>query len=150
MSLKEQITQDLKAAMKARDTVRLDVVRALRGAILHLEKSGKGEATDEYILQSVKTQIKERRELIEAAQKASRNDIIEDEEQRVTVLQSYLPPALTSEELAAIVEKAVISIGAEDIKAMGKVMGVAKQAVQASGKDVDNRELSELIKKRLS
>jgi uncharacterized protein YqeY len=150
MSLKEQITKDLKEAMKAKDEVRLDVVRGIRGEILNYEKSGKGDISDEEILKSVKTQIKERRELIESAQKANRSDIYEEEEKRVRVLKGYLPPALSSDELKQLVDDAVVASGAETVKDMGRVMGIACKAVQASGKDADNRELSEMIKQRLS
>ena len=150
MSLKDRVTQDLKEAMKAKDEVSLDAVRAIRGEILKHEKSGKGDISDENILKAIKTLIKERRELVETARQASRPDIYEEEEKRIVVLQSYLPPALSSDELKQIVEDAVSSTGAQTVKDMGKVMGAARKAVQASGKDADNRELSEMIKQRLS
>ena len=150
MPLKEEITTDLKDAMRAKDEVRLDALRAVRGEILKFEKSGKGEISDEDIIKSVKTLIKERRELIETARKADRPDIYEGEELRVKVLQTYLPPALSAEELKEIIEAAVASTGAETVKDMGRVMGACRKAVQESGKDADNRELSEMIKQRLS
>ena len=150
MSLKEKVTAELKDAMRSRDEVRLDAIRGIRAEIIKFEKSGKGEISDEDILKSIKTLIKERRELIDSSIKAGRDDIKADEEARVEVLQSYLPPALSSEELSAIVEKAVSSSGAETIKDMGKVMGAARKLVQESGKDADNKELSDLIKSRLS
>jgi len=151
MSLKEQVTQDLKAAMRAKDTIALDAIRAIRGEILKMEKGGiEGEVTDELIIKSLKTLIKERVELADTARKAERPDIFEEQDSVVAVLKTYLPEALSSDELAAIVEAAVVQVGAETMKDMGKVMGSCKKAVQQSGKDADNRELSELIKKRLS
>ena len=150
MSLKDKVTTELKEAMKARDEVKLDAIRGIRAEIIKFEKSGKGDITDEYIQKSIKTLIKERRELVESAEKAGRDDIKSDEEARIEVLKSYLPPALSSEELSAIVEKAVSDSGAESVKDMGRVMGAARKLVQESGKDADNKELSELIKKRLS
>ena len=150
MSLKAQISQDLKEAMRAKDAARLDAVRAIRGEILKHDKSGKGEISDEEILKSIKTLIKERNELVETARKAERPDIYEGEEERIAILKSYLPPALSADELKQIVEGAVSSTGAESVKDMGKVMGAARKAVQASGKDADNRALSEMIKQRLS
>ena len=150
MSLKERVTTELKEAMRARDEVKLDAIRGIRAEIIKFEKSGKGDITDEDILKSIKTLIKERKELVDSAQKAGRDDIQADEEARIEVLQSYLPPALSSDELNEIVEKAVSAVGAETIKDMGKVMGSARKLVQESGKDADNKELSDLIKKRLS
>ena len=150
MSLKDKITTELKDAMRARDEVRLDAIRGIRAEIIKFEKSGKGDISDEDIFKSIKTLIKERRELIESAIKAGRDEMKADEEARVEVLQSYLPPALSSEELSSIVEKAVTDIGAESVKDMGRVMGAARKLVQESGKDADNKELSDLIKKRLS
>jgi len=150
MSLKDKVTTELKEAMRARDEVRLDAIRGIRAEIIKFEKSGKGDISDKDILKSIKTLIKERRELIESAEKAGRDDMKADEEARVEVLQSYLPPALSSEELNDIVEQAVSSAGAESVKDMGCVMGEARKLVQASGKDADNKELSDLIKKRLS
>ncbi|NQZ57009.1 MAG: GatB/YqeY domain-containing protein, partial [Lentisphaeraceae bacterium] len=73
-----------------------------------------------------------------------------EEDKVIAVLKTYLPPALSTEELAAIVDDAVAKTGASSVKDMGKVMGMSKKAVQESGKDADNRELSELSKKRLS
>ena len=150
MSLKDKVTTELKDAMRARDEVRLDAIRGIRAEIIKFEKSGKGDISDEDIFKSIKTLIKERRELIESAIKAGRDEMKADEEARVEVLQSYLPPALSSEELSSIVEKAVTDIGAESVKDMGRVMGAARKLVQESGKDADNKELSDLIKKRLS
>ena len=150
MSLKDKVTTELKEAMRARDEVRLDAIRGIRAEIIKFEKSGSGDITDEDILKSVKTLIKERRELIESSEKAGRDDIIAEEQARIDVLQTYLPPALSSEELSAIVEQAVSESGAESVKDMGRVMGAARKLVQDSGKDADNKELSELIKKRLS
>ena len=150
MSLKDKVTTELKDAMRARDEVRLDAIRGIRAEIIKFEKSGKGDISDEDIFKSIKTLIKERRELIESAIKAGRDEMKADEEARVEVLQSYLPPAFSSEELSRIVEKAVTDIGAESVKDMGRVMGAARKLVQESGKDADNKELSDLIKKRLS
>ena len=150
MSLKNQVTIDLKEAMKAKDEVRLDALRAVRGEILKYEKSGKGDISNEEIIKSVKTLIKERDELIETARRADRPDIYESELLRVAVLKSYLPPALSNEELNNIVESVLYSTGAESVKDMGRVMGACRQAIQESGKDADNRALSEMIKKRLS
>ena len=137
--------------MRAKDSIALDAIRAIRGEILKMEKGGiEGEVTDEHIFKSLKTLIKERAELAATARTADRPDINEEQEAVVAVLKTYLPEALSSEEVAAIVEAAVEQVSAESMKDMGKVMGACKKAVQQSGKDVDNRELSELIKKRLS
>ena len=151
MPLKEDVTKDLKEAMKAKDSVRLDAIRAIRAEILKMDKGGvEGGATDELIVVSIKKLIKEHTELADTARTVDRADIYEEEDKVIAVLKTYLPPALSSEELAAIVDDAVAKTGASSVKDMGKVMGMSKKAVQESGKDADNRELSELIKKRLS
>ena len=151
MPLKEDVTKDLKEAMRAKDSVRLDAIRAIRAEILKMDKGGvEGGATDELIVVSIKKLIKEHTELADTARKVDRADIYEEEDKVIAVLKTYLPPALSTEELAAIVDDAVAKTGASSVKDMGKVMGMSKKAVQESGKDADNRELSELSKKRLS
>ena len=151
MSLKEQITQDLKEAMRAKDSIRLEAVRGIRAEILKMDKGGvEGGATDELILQSVKKLIKEHQELIEAARKNERPDIYEDEEKIVAALKIYLPAAMSAEELSQVVEAAVTETAAQSMKDMGRVLETAQKAVQQSGKDADSRALAELIKKRLS
>jgi uncharacterized protein YqeY len=139
MSLIETINNDLKDAMRSKDKVRLNAVRALRGKVIEAAKSGSGgEATDDDVVTMTKSLIKQRRQSIEEFRKGNREDLIENEVAEIAVLEAYLPPQLSEAEIAAIVAEAVDATGAATIKDMGKVMGAVKGKIAATGKDADN------------
>jgi len=99
MSLKEKLQEDLKNAMKAKDSVKLEVVRSVVTGIKNLEVQKMGEADDNDVLQVIKQEVKKRREAIEMYQKAGRTDLLEQEKAELSVLESYLPPLMSEEEL---------------------------------------------------
>ncbi|HRC96386.1 MAG TPA: GatB/YqeY domain-containing protein, partial [Coprothermobacter proteolyticus] len=95
MSLKEKLQEDLKNAMKAKDSVKLEVVRSVVTGIKNLEVQKMGEADDNDVLQVIKQEVKKRREAIEMYQKAGRTDLLEQEKAELSVLESYLPPLMS-------------------------------------------------------
>lgn len=150
MGMREQISADLKDAMRARDKTRLAAVRAVRGEVLKLEKSGgDAEATDEAVLQAVKSLIKQRKDAIEQFAKGGRDDLVAQEEAELNVLQAYLPAQLDEAQAQALIEQAVAQVGAETLKDMGKTMGALQKLVRKTGRDADNRMLADRIKQRL-
>ena len=142
MSLKEQLTVDMKEAMKAREDgkMRLSVIRLVRGAIRQKEIDGKCELGDDDVLAIISKEVKQRRDSIEEFKKGSRADLVEAAEQEIGILMSYLPKQLGEDEVRALVEKAVKATDAETAKDMGKVMKelMPKVKGKADGKMVNN------------
>jgi uncharacterized protein YqeY len=126
MSLKERITDDMKAAMRARDAERLGTIRLLTAAMKQKEVDERVELDDAAVVGIVDKLIKQRKDSVEAFQKAGRQDLAAKEAAEITVLQGYLPARLSSEEIAAEVKEIVAELGAQGPGDMGKVMGAAK------------------------
>lgn len=139
MSLKEQLTNDMKEAMKAHDKDRLAVIRMVRGAVRQQEIDGKKELGDEDVLAVVGKEVKMRRDSIEEFRKGGREDLVEKTEAEIAVLMPYLPAQLSEEEIRGLVQAAVKQTGAASPKDMGKVMGVLMPKVKgrADGKTVN-------------
>ncbi|KQT10451.1 GatB/YqeY domain-containing protein [Ramlibacter sp. Leaf400] len=127
MSLKERITEDMKAAMRAKDAERLGTIRLLTAAMKQKEVDERIELDDAAVVGIVDKLIKQRKDSIEAFQKAARQDLADKEAAEVTVLQAYLPARLSADEVAAEVKAIVAELGASGPGDMGKVMGAAKQ-----------------------
>ena len=122
MNLQEQITNDLKEAMKAKDSFRLGVIRMLKGALM-LEKINKmHELSNEEIIDVVSKQIKMRKDSIIEFTKANRDDLVKQNEEEIIILNSYMPPQLSEEELKKIVDDTFAKVAPTSIKEMGKVM----------------------------
>lgn len=147
MTLKAQISEDMKSAMRAKETERLGTIRLLQAAIKQREVDERVELTDADVISVIEKMLKQRRDSIAAYEKANRDDLAEVEKAEVTVLQVYLPKQLTEDEIKAILEKAVTDTGASSMKDMGKVMGIVKP--QVAGK-ADMGKISGLIKARLA
>jgi uncharacterized protein YqeY len=131
MSLKGQITEDMKSAMKAGEKDRLKVVRLILAAIKQVEVDKRIELDDAAVLSVLDKMVKQRRDSVEQFQKGNRNDLAEIELAEITVLENYLPEQLGDAELDAMIDAAIASTGAESIRDMGKVMGQIK--AQAAG-----------------
>ena len=127
MTLKERITEDMKAAMRAKDTARLGTIRLLTAAMKQKEVDERVELDDAAVVGIVDKLIKQRKDSVEAFQKAGRTDLADKEAAEITVLQVYLPARLSQEEIAAEVKAIVAELGAKGPGDMGKVMGAAKQ-----------------------
>lgn len=126
MSLKERITEDMKAAMRARDAERLGTIRLLTAAMKQKEVDERVELDDVAVIGIVDKMLKQRKDSIEAFEKASRQDLADKEKAEVTVLQAYLPARLSADEIAAEVKAIVAELGAKGPGDMGKVMGAVK------------------------
>lgn len=142
MSLKEKLTEDMKAAMKAKEEgkQRLSVIRMVRGAIRQQEIDGKVELDDEGVIAVISKEVKQRRDSIEEFKKGGREDLVAQNEADVAILMEYLPQQLSEEEVRKIVQEAVAESGATSQKEMGKVMKVLMPKVKgrADGKLVNN------------
>mgnify|MGYP002626684122 CR=1 FL=1 len=142
MSLKEQLTEDMKAAMKAKaeGKQRLAVIRMVRSAIKQQEIDGQKELDDEGVIAVISKEVKMRRDSLEEFKKGNRDDLVAATQAEIDVLMAYLPQQLTEEELRPIVAEAVKEAGAESPRDMGKVMKVLMPKVKgrADGKLVNN------------
>lgn len=125
MNLKEKITADLVAAMKAQDAARVSTLRMLKAAVMKMEVSGKEkkDASDEEVLQATGKEVKQRRDSIEAYRKGGREDLAVKEEAELKILQEYLPAQLSDEELRAIIRQTIEKAGAHGKGDFGKVIG---------------------------
>jgi uncharacterized protein YqeY len=126
MSLKEQITEDMKAAMRAKDSERLGTIRLLTAAMKQKEVDERVELDDALVIAIVDKMIKQRKDSIEAFTKAARQDLVDKETAEMAVLQAYLPARLSADEVAAEVKAIVAELGAKGPGDMGKVMGAVK------------------------
>lgn len=147
MSLKVRITEDMKAAMRARDARRLNAIRLLLAAIKQREVDERREMGDVDVIAVIDKMIKQRRDSIEQYQKGGRQDLVDIEQFELSVLQGYMPQALSDAEIEAAVIAAVQESGAKAIADMGKVMAVLKP--QLAGR-ADMGRVSALVKVRLS
>ena len=139
MSLKEQLTADMKEAMKNKEKERLAVIRMVRGAIRQQEIDGQKELGDEDVIAVISKEVKMRRDSIEEFQKGGREDLVENTQAEIDVLLPYLPAQLSEDEVRELVKAAVEQTGAATPKDMGKVMGVLMPKVKgrADGKMVN-------------
>jgi len=147
MSLKERITEDMKAAMRARETARLGTIRLLTAAMKQKEVDERIELDDTAVIGIVDKMLKQRKDSIEAFEKAGRQDLADQEKAEVAVLQAYLPARLSADEIAAQVKAIVSELGAAGPGDMGKVMGAAKQRL--AGK-ADMGQVSAAVKASLA
>ena len=146
-TLKERITEDMKAAMRAKDAERLGAIRMLTAAIKQKEVDERVELDDVAVIAIVDKLLKQRKDSIEAFEKASRQDLADKEKAEVVVLQAYLPARLSADEVAAEVKAIVAELGAKGPGDMGKVMGVVK--TRLAGK-ADMGQVSAAVKAALS
>ena len=149
MPLQEQISNDMKEAMKARDAERLSALRMIRSENLNMEKEGKGSPDDAAVMQLLNRMARQRMDSIEQYRAGNREDLAVKEEFELGIIKSYLPEAVSESEIADAIEEAVKQVGATSIKDMGKVMGLALKKLQESGKAVDGAVVSGMVKARL-
>ena len=147
MSLKDQITEDMKTAMRAKDSERLGTIRLLLAAIKQKEVDERVVLDDVAVVAIVDKLIKQRKDSIEAFQKAERSDLADKEAAELVVLQAYLPARLSAEEVTAAVKAIVAELGASGPGDMGKVMGAVK--AKLAGK-ADMGQVSAAVKAALA
>ena len=147
MSLKAQITEDMKTAMRAKDSERLGTIRLLQAAMKQKEVDERVELDDVAIVAIVDKLIKQRKDSIAAFEQAGRQDLADKEKSELTVLQAYLPERMSAEEVTAAVQAIVAEVGAKGAGDMGKVMGVVK--TRLAGK-ADMGQVSAAVKAALA
>ncbi len=141
--LKDRIQEDMKAAMRARDSQRLGTIRLLMAAIKQKEIDERVTLNDSEILAVIDKMVRQRRDSIEQFTKANRNDLVDIESFEIKVLQEYLPEPLSDEEVEIIITEAIKETGATSIKDMGKVMALVKPKIQGRA---DMSQISAKIK----
>ena len=147
MGLNEQIGADLTTAMKARDAARLSALRMLKAAVMNKGVEKGRDLDDAEILQVVASLVKQRRDSIEQFSKAGRTDLVEKETGEIAVLERYLPPAASQEEIDAAVAAAVAETGASSPKDMGKVMKAVMPKL--AGRNADGRTVNDAVRRTL-
>ncbi|MBH0194254.1 MAG: GatB/YqeY domain-containing protein [Nitrospira sp.] len=148
MSLRDRLTEDLKLAMKSRDQLRMDVIRMIKAAILNKEVELRKDLDDAEMSRIMATLIKQRRESVEQFEKAQRIELAEKERKEITIIETYLPKALSAEELDRIIVSVLADTGSRSLKDMGAVM----KAVMArlAGQAVDGKLISDLVRAKLT
>ncbi|MDH5394612.1 MAG: GatB/YqeY domain-containing protein [Gammaproteobacteria bacterium] len=129
-TLKQELTDAMKAAMKGGDKKRLGVIRLAQAAIKQIEVDTREELNDEQVLAVLDKMVKQRRDSAKQYTEAGRPELAEQEDYEITVLQDYLPEALSDEEIEALIKSAIADTGASSMQDMGKVMGKLKAQVQ--------------------
>lgn len=147
MTLKERITEDMKAAMKARETERLAAIRLLLAAMKQKEVDERIDLSDVDVVAVIEKMLKQRRDAITQFEAAGRTDLSEKEKFEVSVLLAYMPQGLSDDEVASIVDAVIAETGANGAKDMGKVMGAIKPKVAGRA---DMGKVSALIKAKLA
>jgi uncharacterized protein YqeY len=148
MTLEQKLTGDIGAAMKAKDTTRLTALRMLKTALMNksIEKSRALESAEE--MQVVGSLVKQRRDSIEQFTAGGRPDLAAKEQAEIAVLETYLPPAVSADELERAISDAVAETGASGAKDIGKVMKAVMAAL--AGKTVDGKQVNDLVRRKLT
>jgi hypothetical protein len=150
MTLVEQITHDLTAAMKAQQALRTSVLRMAKSALKNREIDKHAPLDDAEAAKVLHTLIKQREDSAEQFRQAGRGELADKEEAEITVLRAYLPQGASEAEIEAAVAQAVADTGASSPKDMGKAMKAALAALQAAGKPADGKKVSDAVRRRLS
>jgi len=143
MSLKDQIRNDIKEAMKARDTERRDALRLLSSAMKQIEVDERIELNDDAVIKIIQKQVKQRNDAASQYKDAGRDDLYNKEMAEIKIYEQYLPAQLDDTELEAAVKNIISKVGAESMKDMGKVMGAASK--ELAGK-ADGKRISSCVK----
>ena len=139
MSLKERLLEDMKVAMRDKDTIRKNTVQMARAAVLQVEKDNKVTLDDDGIIEVIAKEVKKRRDTLPDYEKAGRQDLIDNLKAEIDILLQYLPQQLTEEELEVIVKQAIQDTGATSAKELGKIMQAVMPQVKgrADGKAIN-------------
>lgn len=147
MSLKDKLLDDMKVAMREKDTVKKDVVQMIRACVLQVEKDKRITLEDEGVLEVITKEMKKRRDSMPEYEKSGRADLIEQLKREIDIIQDYLPSQLSIEELDDIVKQSVAKANAVTMKDIGKVMAVIMPLTKGRA---DGKVINELVKKYLS
>jgi uncharacterized protein YqeY len=147
VSLKEKLNEDLKQAMRDKEVVKRDSIRAINTMIKQIEVDERRVLDDAEVIKLVQRGIKQREEAISQYRAASRDDLVQKEQEQVDVFMLYLPKQLSDEELENGMKEIISEVGATSLKDMGKVMGVASKKFAGVA---DGKRINEMVKKLLS
>jgi uncharacterized protein len=147
MSLKDQLNESMKTAMKARDALRLSAVRMVLSMVKNREIDQKKELTDQEIIEVISTLAKQRRESIRMYREGNRPDLVEQEEAELEILLGFLPTQLSSAEIEALVDKIISETGAQGARDMGRVM---KALTPLTAGKADGKTVSDTVKQKLA
>ncbi|MXX53103.1 MAG: GatB/YqeY domain-containing protein [Dehalococcoidia bacterium] len=146
MTMKTRLSDDMKQAMRNRDVLRRDVIRYLRSEVRNQEIRDQKELDDAGVIQVLSRQAQQRRDSIEVYRDADRQDLVEKEESELSVILSYLPQQMTSEEITDLVQQVVAEVGASGPADMGKVMGAIMPQVRGKA---EGREVNAIVQQTL-
>src|SRR5438876_2998300 len=147
MSLKEQILADMTAAMKAKDAPRTSTLRMVKAALQNREIEKGAPLDDDELQKMLRSLVKQRRDSIEQYQKGNRQDLVDKEQAEITLIEGYLPQAVSQPEIDQAVVEAIAETGASSMKDMGTVMKAAM--ARLADKNADGRAVSETVKQKL-
>ncbi len=147
MALTEMITEDLKAAMKSGDSVKLNTIRSIRAQLIELSKRGTGTSiTPEEEMTALLAAAKKRKDVIEMYEKAGRKDLSDQEKRELDIISTYLPKQMSREEVEVIIKKIIENIGAKSLKDFRKVMPIAMKDLKGK---IDGKVVQEVVKQQL-
>lgn len=147
MSLKEQINNDIKTAMKEKNAPLRDALRLLTSAMKQIEVDERKELSDDDIIKIIQKQVKQRNDAMAQYKEAGREDLYDQEAAEAAIFETYLPKQLSDDELETALKSIIAEVGAESMKDIGKVMGAASKTLGASA---DGKRINECAKKLLS
>lgn len=147
LGLQQKIKDDMVAAMKAKDSLRLSTIRMIRSALKNTEIDKGSELTDKDIFSVLQKMVKQRHDSISQFEKADRRELVEKEKTELEIIQAYLPPALSEDEILRVIEETAKEVGAQGMQDMGKVMKAVGAKFQGRA---DGKLVSDLVKKKLS
>lgn len=147
MSLKEQIKNDIKEAMRAKEITRRDTLRNIQTNIKQIEVDERKELTDAEVEAILAKYLKQREDAKAQFAEAGRDDLVAKEDEEIAIVQSYLPEPMSDEELESALQEIIEAVGAESMKDMGKVMGAAKNTI---GSRADGGRINQAVKKLLA
>ena len=146
MAIKEKLLEDMKTAMKEKDTVRKDAVTMVRSAILQTEKDNKITLDDQAIIEVIAKEVKKRKDSLPEYEKSNREDLISKLKTEIDILMKYLPEQMSEQEVEEIVKQAITETGASSVKDMGKVMSAVLAKVKSRA---DGKLINQIAKKYL-
>jgi len=147
MAINERLMQDLKTAMREKDTLKKSVITMLRAAVKQMEVDSRQEVTDEMVHEIIAKQIKQKKGAIEDFDKADRQDLVEEARAEIEVLMTYLPEQMSEDEIRELVEQTISDLGASSMKDMGKVMGALVEKTKGRA---DNGLVSKIVREKLN
>jgi uncharacterized protein YqeY len=147
MTLNEQIKSDIKEAMRAKDSIKRDTLRNIQAAVKQIEVDERREVNDADLETILMKYLKQREDAKTQFAGANRDDLVAKEEAEIAIVKAYLPEPMNDDELEATLKTLITSVGAQDMKDMGKVMGGAKEAI---GSRADGVRINMMVKKLLS